>query len=386
MPHKMRWLIAVIRLAIAPVFLGTLFLWLQPQRSGRDVAAGAGLALLGATYVLYWSRPWPAEPRRAIAAAAAMIITNLVLLHVLGLSEPLVWLYPALVVGAGLRPLLAAGGVGCMALAAVLPVELTGMRQVHALGSGQAFLLAIALGPAHSIVLAVVLAGLGMTAVRQLILVNTELQTTRAELAELAVAADRERLAHELHDLLGRTLSLIAVKAELAVRLSGSDPAAVAEMRDVQQLARDAVGQVRAAVLGSHVPSVAAELAAAPIVLRAAGIEATIDHAPAAIDPAHEAIIAWALREAVTNAIRHSGARTCRISLHAADGITVLEVVDDGRGAAAGDAGTGLAGLAGRVEALGGMFEAGPSEDGGFRLRMRLSVTAPDCTPAGVAR
>jgi len=375
MPPKMVWLAAVVRLAITPVFLGALVLWVAPQRSGRDVIAGAGLVLLGAIHVLYWARPWPAPPRRAVAAAAAMVLTNLVLLHVLDLSQPLLWLYPALVVGAGLRPLAAAVGVGLMALAAGVPAEIDSMHLVSMLG------------PGHAILLAVALAGLGMTAVRQLIAVNADLHATKAELAELAVAAERERLARELHDVLGRTLALIAVKAELAGRLSASgDPSAEAEMRDVQQLARDASREVRDAVTGGRVPSVAAELDAAPVVLRTAGIAASVDEAPGEIDPAHEAMIAWALREAVTNVVRHSGARTCRISLQAADGVTALEVVDDGRGAVGEGAGTGLNGLARRVHALGGAFDAGPSEAGGFRLRVRLGVASPPRAQAVVAR
>ena len=144
MPPKLVWLVAVVRLAITPVFLGALLLWVDPQRSSRDIAVGCGLALLGALHLLYWLRPWLARQRRAMAVAAVMVLTNLVLLHVLGLSQPLLWLYPALVIGAGLRPPVAAVGVGLMALAAVLPVEMEGMRQVHALGPGQA----IALPPA----------------------------------------------------------------------------------------------------------------------------------------------------------------------------------------------------------------------------------------------
>ena len=377
----MVWLTAVVRLAILPVFLGALFLWLDPERSGRDVAAGAGLALLGAIYVLYWSRPWPApspQQRRAVAAAAVMVPTNLTLLHLLDLSEPLLWLFPALVVGSGLRPPAAAIGVGFMAVAAVMPPQIVETHE------------ALTIGPGHYILLAIALAGLGMTAVRQLIAVNADLHTTKVELAELAVAAERERLSRELHDLLGRTLSLIAVKAELAGHLSASgDPSAEAEaegeMRDVQRLAREAIREVREAVAGDRLPSVAAELAAAPVALRAAGIEASVDEPPAQIDPSHAPTVAWALREAVTNVVKHSGARTCRISLQAADGVTALEVVDDGCGPvrAGGDVGTGLDGLARRVQALGGMFEAGPSEAGGFALRVRLGDPAPHRAHAG---
>lgn len=375
MPPKMVWLANVVRLAIVPAFLGALVLLVEPQRSVRDLAAAAGLLLLGAIHVLYWSRPWPAQQRRAVAAAAAMVMTNVVLIHVLDLSQPLLWLYPALVVGAGLRPAAAAVGVGLMAVAAGGHVELESTRLVRTLG------------PGHAILLAVALAGLGMTAVRQLIAVNLDLHVTKAELAELAVAAERERLARELHDLLGRTLSLIAVKAELASRLSATgDPSAEAELGDVQRLARQAVREVREAVAGERARSVAAELAAARLALRAAGIGVSVTNGAVDVDPAHETTVAWALREAVTNVVRHSGARTCRITIEASDGATVLEVVDDGRGPVDGDLGTGLVGLADRVHALDGTFGAGPSGTGGFRLRVRLGAAASPLPKAEVAR
>ena len=379
MPPKMVWLVAVVRLAVAPVFLGALANWFGPQRTDRDVAAGVALAVLGVTHLLYWSGPWPARRGRAVAAAAVMVLTNVVLLHILDLSEPLLWLYPALVVGAGLPLPAAVVGVALMAVAAGLPGsghgEIEGMHPIRLLG------------PGHAILLAVTLAGLGMTAVRQLVAVNADLRATRAELADLAVSAERERLARELHDLLGRTLSLIAVKAELASRLSArGDPTARSELGDVQRLARQAVRDVREAVAGDHAPGVDAELAAAVAALRMAGIEVRIDRSAPSVDPAHETAIAWVLREAVTNVVRHSGARNCRISLRDADDVTALEVADDGRGQAGADAGTGLEGLARRITALGGAFEAGPSESGGFRLRVRLGATAPRRARAGATR
>jgi two-component system sensor histidine kinase DesK len=385
MPPKMVWLATIIRLAITPVFLGALFLWIQPERSAGDIATGAGLTLLGMIHTLFWSQPWPVQPRPAVAAAAAMVLTNLVLLHGLALSQPLLWLYPVLVIGAGLRPPVALIAVGLVALAAILPTNLEGAHQLHPLGASDSILLAVMLGPGHAILLAVALAGLGMAAVRQLITVNGDLHATKAELAELAVAAERERLAREMHDVLGRTLSLIAVKAELAGRLSAAgDPSAEEEMRDVQRLAREAIQEVREAATGSYVPSLALELAAAPEVLRAAGIMARIDEVPMQIAPAHEVMIAWALREAVTNVVRHSDARTCCISLQAADGVTILEVIDDGGGAMGAATGTGLRGLAQRVHALGGTFEAGPSEAGGFRLRVTLDTAASQALVGGV--
>jgi two-component system sensor histidine kinase DesK len=226
--------------------------------------------------------------------------------------------------------------------------------------------------------LSIVLAGLGMTAVRQLIAVNADLHATRAELADVAVAGERERLARELHDLLGRTLSLIAVKAELASRLSAKgDSSADAELADVQRLARQAVRDVREAVAGDHAPGVDTELAAAEAALRTAGIAVSVERTSAGIDPAHETTVAWALREAVTNVVKHSGARTCRIALEVGDGCTTLQVDDDGRGAVGGRTGTGLDGLADRIHALGGTIEVGPSQGRGFRLRVRLGAASP---------
>lgn len=379
---KMLWLANVIRLVIMPVFFGALFLVTGPRRSMHDLASALGLLLLGAIYVLYWRRPWSVQPRWAVAAAAGMVLTNIVLLHLLGLVQPLLWLYPALIVGAGLRAPAAAGGVGLIALAAAVPSGLLDGPHIPGVP-----LLDRMLGPDHATLLSIVLAGLGMTAVRQLIARNAELHAARAELADLAVAGERERLARELHDLLGRTLSLIAVKAELASRLSATgDPSAEAELGDVQRLARQAARDVREAVVGDHAPSVEAEIVAAAAALRTAGIAVNVVTTAVGMDPAHETTIAWALREAVTNVVKHSGAHTCRIELAAADGCTTLDIDDDGRGPIDGDGGTGLAGLASRVHALGGTLEAGSSEMGGFTLRVQLGAAVRPMPKAEVAR
>ncbi|MGI9149032.1 MAG: sensor histidine kinase [Chloroflexota bacterium] len=371
MPPKMSWFPPVVRVAIAPVLVGALALLVESRGSVSDLAAAAGLLLLSAIHVLFWWRPWPSRQRRAIAAVAAMVLINFVLLNLLLLPQPLVWLYPALIAGAGLRAPFAAIGVGLTALAAAAPLALEG-RLIHPIGPVNP---AETLGPSHSILLSIVLAGLGMVAVRQLIALNVELHATRAELAELAVAGERERLARELHDLLGRTLSLIAVKAELASRLSArGDPSADVELADVQRLARQAVRDVRQAVAGDRTPSVGGELAAAAASLRTAGIELSVANNATSIDPAHESTIALALREAVTNVLKHSGASICRITLDATDGSMVLDVEDDGRGPSGWGRGTGLAALRDRIHSLGGTLEIGPIAGGGFRLRVRLGA------------
>src|SRR5919198_1187640 len=249
MPSSMTWLAIVIRITIAPVLLGTLAVVLHSQGAGSDIAAAIGLLVLATIHIAYWWDPWQRSQAVAVAAAGSMVVLNFLLLNLLGLAEPLLWLYPALVAGAGLRAPVAVAAIGLTALAAAAPLALEG-RLVHPVDPLHP---AEALGPSHSVLLSIVLAGLGMNAVRQLIAVNADLHATRAELADLAVAGERERLARDLHDLLGRTLSLIAVKAELASRLSAKgDPSAEAELADVQRLARDAVREVRDAVTASH--------------------------------------------------------------------------------------------------------------------------------------
>jgi two-component system sensor histidine kinase DesK len=382
MPRAMVWLPTVVRVVIAPVVLGAIALLIQSPHTPNNLAAVGGLVLLTAIHLLYWGRPWPTTQSRAIAAAASMVAINFVLLNLLGVAEPLLWLYPALIAGAGLSVSTAIIGVSLTALAAAMPLAFEG-RLIHVPGP---FVPTQMFGPSHSTLVSILLAGLGMAAVRQLISVNADLEATRAELAEVAVAADRERLAKELHDLLGRTLSLIAVKAELASRLSGKgDPSAAGELADVQRLARQAVRDVRDAVTGAHSPSVEAELAAAESALHIAGIDVCIDNGAASIDPAHESTMAWAIREGVTNVVKHSGARRCSISLEAGEALTVLDIEDDGHGANGSGSGTGLPGLADRVNALGGTLEVGPGEGCGFRLRVRLGTASPQRTPAEVA-
>ncbi|WP_214408825.1 sensor histidine kinase [Sphaerisporangium fuscum] len=206
-------------------------------------------------------------------------------------------------------------------------------------------------------------------AVSLLIRVAIQLSQAREEIEALAVAAERARLARDLHDVLGHSLTAISAKAGLARRLLERGPdleRALDELRDVERLSRQAHAEVRATVSGQRRPSLAVELAGARAALRAAGITATlpaaVDHVPADLrEP-----FAYVLREGVTNVIRHSGATRCEVRLAESS----LEVRDDGRahpGAYA--AGNGLTGLAERLDAVGGRIEAGPLPQGGFRLR-----------------
>ena len=261
-------------------------------------------------------------------------------------------------------------------------------------------------------------AGIGMLmlVMRDLRTRNLELSAARAELARLAVAEERERFARDLHDLLGHSLSVIALKAELAGRLLSERPAdAAREVGELEQVARTALGEVREAVSGYRQPTLAGELAGARMALSAAGIEADVQDSRAALDPPVEAVLAWAVREGATNVIRHSGARHCTLKITSSLTDAGVEVIDDGRGAAAngglgaaangdgaglpsagvesggatnghaavgagnghpaGGGGHGLAGLAERARLLNGWVEAGTLTDGGYRLAVTVPVS-----------
>ena len=191
--------------------------------------------------------------------------------------------------------------------------------------------------------------GMLMLVMRDLRVRNMELNEARAELAKLAVAEERERFARDLHDLLGHSLSVIALKAELAGRLLAGGPNdAATEVAELEQVARTALGEVREAVSGYRQPTLEGELAGARMALSAAGIEADVQQARVSLDPAVEAVLAWAVREGATNVIRHSGARHCTLKIRASLTDATVEVIDDGRVAA--DAAPGGAGETGGAD------------------------------------
>jgi two-component system sensor histidine kinase DesK len=224
-------------------------------------------------------------------------------------------------------------------------------------------------------------AGIGMLVLvmRDLRVRNEQLSQARAELAQLAVAEERERFARDLHDLLGHSLSVIALKAELAGRLLPERAEeARGEIAELEGVARGALSEVREAVSGYRRPSLDTELEGARVALSAAGIEAEVVRSPTALDPAVEGVLAWAVREGATNVIRHSGARHCTLRISSTLADAGVEVVDDGLGDGVssrvnGNGGHGLEGLAERARSLHGRLEAGALPAGGYRL----AVTVP---------
>jgi two-component system sensor histidine kinase DesK len=239
-----------------------------------------------------------------------------------------------------------------------------------ALGLGAGWLVGVP--PTWDSLFSIVAISLAMIAMFALIHANGELREAREELARMAVAADRERMARDLHDVLGHSLTTITVKAGLARRLleRGEDERAAVEVTDVERLGRQALADVRATVSANRVASLAKELVGAREALRAAEITAEL---PQAVDDVPEALqqaFAHVVREGVTNTIRHSGASTCTIRLTPDS----VEVVDDGVGAPADTAaGNGLDGLSERLAAVGGWVEAGPRPEGGYRLRAEVT-------------
>ncbi|MGX4690868.1 sensor histidine kinase [Streptomyces sp. JNUCC 63] len=232
--------------------------------------------------------------------------------------------------------------------------------------------------------MAAVLVGAGFlafTSVFSVWLLNAvyELDEAREARARLAVAEERLRFGRDLHDVMGRNLAVIALKAELAVQLGRRGrPEAVEQMIEVQRLAQESQREVRAVVRGYREVDLAAELAGARGVLAAAGIDCAVTGSPAGLPAPVQSALGWVVREATTNVLRHGDARRCTVSLRVADGRVELSVENDGvREASVGDRpGSGLAGLRERLSELDGTLRAGPAGRDRFRLTAEVPLPA----------
>lgn len=191
---------------------------------------------------------------------------------------------------------------------------------------------------------------------------NAKLRLAQEEVEHIAKVAERERIARDLHDVLGHTLSVIVLKSELASRLFDRDhDRARAEIAEVEQIAREALAEVRQAVRGYRTGSLAEEFARARHTLETAGIRAECEmpqqvSALRELSPAQETVLALVTREAVTNVVRHSGAGLCQLCLQRNKDHYRLEIADNGRGGSQVE-GNGLRGMRERLEALGGTME-----------------------------
>jgi two-component system sensor histidine kinase DesK len=245
-----------------------------------------------------------------------------------------------------------------------------------------------------AVLLPVLLIGLAMIGFRLQISLMRELAQARGAVAKLAANEERLRLARDMHDLTGQSLSVITLKSELAAkRLAKLSPsqerdAVLTELGDIGRVSRQTLHDIREAVSGYRRPTLAIEVITARNALEAAGIalddDAELTLRSGTFDPDAEAVLAWCLREAVTNVIRHSGARHCRIRLTSHDNQLSLEVTDDGRGFHGQDPdspkGSGLHGISERLSAIGGRLSLGPADGSGPQgpgRGFRLTATVP---------
>ncbi len=349
--RTLRWE-AIDHPAIWLAYLPLLFIpWLIKLPSvAQMIGAGAGLAVFLAVYFVSLKA---AGARLVVLAVAALLLAFA--LAFTGSNWTVIAVYAAAMI-AELRPARRASlGVGAFAAASAGLALLTGQPAIY-------WVLGVFL---------MIMVGIGNISRAALQDKNRELSAAQGEVRQFAAAAERERIGRDLHDLLGRTLTLIALKADLAARIADSAPQkATAEMREIAAAAREGLAEVRAAVSGMTGASLAREIAGSKAALAAAGIACEVEGDADAIDPGTSAVLAMALREAVTNVIRHSGAGTCRIALIQQQGGLELKVSDDGDGQAVRPGG-GLAGLTLRLNAAGGEL-AVAGDRRGTRLTARL--------------
>jgi len=362
------------------------------------IAGGVTLAVVFCALYVVVLGTWESYPRRAHIGLAVLFALSVIACLVYGGDWTSMWIYVSAATGF------------------VFPGRRRALIAVAVIGACYALLCWIDHVSATQLVvelLPVVLIGWAMVGFRQQLVLMFELRQARETVAKLAANEERLRLARDMHDLTGQSLSLITLKAELAARRLSRLPesaeldAVLSEISDIGRVSRQTLQDIREAVSGYRRPTLAVEIITARTSLEAAGIHLEDDPAlmvrSGTFNPDAEAALAWCLREAATNVIRHSGARNCRIRLTEQAGEISLEVSDDGRGFGAPDAaapdaatapdttagGTGLHGMSERLSAVGGRFSVSPAgRDGrGFRLTATVpAAPAPAREPAPAQR
>ncbi|MET9452436.1 sensor histidine kinase [Streptomyces cinerochromogenes] len=334
--------------------------------TGATVAGTAGLTVFVGVYLtlVFRNIGRPFAPRVVLTLGGILGVLAPVLAYTLGGAWLGLFVYLSVAWGATLPLRAAYWAIPASAVA----MYLIGLRTDE--------------NEARGLVVLVLLIGFAMTGVGQLVRTTIELRKARATVAQLAANEERLRLARDLHDLLGHSLSLITLKSELAGRmLPGHPDKAAQQVADIEQVSRQALVDVREAVTGYRRPRLAAELAGAQVALTAAGVVAETPAEPDldGVGEDAESALAWALREAITNVVRHSGADRCVIRLlrrQTLDGpVLELSVEDNGSGGSGTGPGNGLTGLTERLEKAGGTLEAGRSRHG-FRLLARVPAAA----------
>lgn len=237
-------------------------------------------------------------------------------------------------------------------------------------------LLHLSLGWAETVTFYIVVIGVSNFAYSRQQLVTEQLQRANDEIERLAQTAERERIARDLHDLLGHTLTVIALKADLANRIFERDPAmAQREIAEVEQTAREALAEVREAVSGYRAEGFPAEVARTRRALAAAGVQLTTNLEPIALPESLTNALCLALREGVTNVVRHAGATACSLTLLRTDAGLRLSLEDNGHGSVRAE-GNGLRGMRERIREVGGELMLAARPEGGLRLVVELPLPA----------
>ena len=203
-----------------------------------------------------------------------------------------------------------------------------------------------------------------------------KLRMAQEEIEHLAKVAERERIARDLHDVLGHTLTLIVVKSTLAGKLLDKDlQKARNEIADIEKVSREAMTEIRNTLRGYSSYKLSEELDRAKLALESAGVLVNAVSGEVPLTPAQESVAALIMREAVTNVVRHAYARNCQLRIARNNGNCILEIRDDGRGGVIAE-GNGLRGMRERVEALGGTLTQETSA--GTKLKFEFPLTPAD--------
>jgi two-component system sensor histidine kinase DesK len=333
-----------------------VYVWTNGGSLGMKLA---GTGLLVFFYLCYVALPpliWPQAPRFRIIAIVVYWLATFALLPFIGVFTVWVWTLVAAMVPFCWLRLRTTIALGAMVIAAQGVVALV---QTNSLGNGTAISPFVTVSVLISLI-----------AITNQIAANRQLRDAQATIATLAAAEERARLARDLHDVLGHSLTVVAVKSELAGRLVERDPKkAAAEINDIEQLARTALADLRAAVSSYRDMNLDVELTAARTALDAAGIHAHLPLDASAVDEDLRSLFGWVLREGVTNVIRHSKATECWVDLRR----NSLSVRDDGLGIPGDGKGNGLTGLNERALEAGAKLTASNGDTGGFLLTVARS-------------
>jgi two-component system sensor histidine kinase DesK len=321
------WLIYIVPFAVTP--------FMSERQNNAAGYALYGLAL-AAFLVLYFRSHW-VQGRELVLITAATLAMG-VAFWPISFGAGAFFIYAASMIALIDTPRWAVRGVAIVAIITIIEALILRRELFNAV---------------WPIVLVIIVGGINIH-YSQVGRANARLRLAQEEVEHMAKLAERERIARDLHDLLGHTLSLVILKSELASKLAERDPErSREEIRDVERIAREALGEVRAAVSGYRSSGLEAEVQRARATLATAGIQLESTMTPRKLPTAQESVLCLALREAVTNIVRHSGARKARLSIHDTAASCTLSISDDGRGGNA-PFGSGLTGMRERVDVVGG--------------------------------